>query len=456
MRQLLALLFVLSLGIQACGPRQLEPPFVCQKKSQSDAASPEDSLKLNSEADFIDIRSGRVFYWFVPAENDDGKKPFTVWLHGGLGESGLVPMFLGNGPYRLNPGSGRYRLNSDLSLYANEASWHKFSNMLYIDQPVGVGLSQTSLPLARTLGEVAIDVYNVIRKFLISHPAMAARDFYLFGDGFAGSVIPHVAKTIVTNPALGFKNLKGIGIGGGTIDLASHWHTLPEFAFEAGLISPQETDFATRFLAATCELDRRAYLARGIVQIPPSCEVLVGYVKNAANTPFLGDYRRMFDYSDEMSAMECYLNAPEVLRFIKFRSDEPFRVKNPAVFKALTGTELESQTANIRTILNGGIKVLIFGGMTDMYVNPLGLRFWADEFASDTPESWADAQDFREQAFDYWQQGKEQLGQFRAGGGLTVVFLDNAGQLVSKDVPMAAQTMFSQFINRDNEGVRNQ
>ena len=80
----------------------------------------------------------QLFYWlFSPSlVNATNDAPLIIWLNGGPGYSSLVGLFLENGPFRL--------INRT-AIQTNAHSWHTAPAWtLYVDQPVGTGLSVTN------------------------------------------------------------------------------------------------------------------------------------------------------------------------------------------------------------------------------------------------------------------------------------------------------------------------
>ena len=101
---------------------------------------PHQNIELRSKhySGLIELSSphqGRfVHYIFIEAESDSqASAPVTVWFNGGPGCSSLEGLFTENGPYSMDPMSGK--------LTRNHFSWTRRSNMLYVEQPVGVGFS---------------------------------------------------------------------------------------------------------------------------------------------------------------------------------------------------------------------------------------------------------------------------------------------------------------------------
>jgi len=83
---------------------------------------------------YLNATDGKnIFYWLVESQNNPSTDPIVLWLQGGPGCSGLGGFMTELGPFHLNPGSR--------SLYENVFTWNKFTNLLFIEAPSGVGFS---------------------------------------------------------------------------------------------------------------------------------------------------------------------------------------------------------------------------------------------------------------------------------------------------------------------------
>ncbi|KAF3481026.1 carboxypeptidase S1 [Arthroderma uncinatum] len=78
-----------------------------------------------------------TFFWFFEARKDPENAPLAIWMNGGPGSSSMFGMLTENGPCFVNPDSNSTTLNPH--------SWNNEVNMLYLDQPVQVGLSYDTL-----------------------------------------------------------------------------------------------------------------------------------------------------------------------------------------------------------------------------------------------------------------------------------------------------------------------
>ncbi|CAL1202300.1 unnamed protein product [Candida parapsilosis] len=96
------------------------------------------------------------FFWkVVDSEKiSENKNRTTFWLQGGPGCSSLQAVFAENGPFKLN---------EQRDIIVNEASWHKISDMVYVDQPPMVGYSDGEL--IRNLYQVQVYFMRFLEKY---------------------------------------------------------------------------------------------------------------------------------------------------------------------------------------------------------------------------------------------------------------------------------------------------
>ena len=79
----------------------------------------------------------QMFYWFFESQSDPKKDPILIWLTGGPGCSSEFGLAFEVGPWLVlkDPNTGT------ISISPNQFSWNTKANLLFIDQPVGVGYS---------------------------------------------------------------------------------------------------------------------------------------------------------------------------------------------------------------------------------------------------------------------------------------------------------------------------
>ena len=171
-----------------------------------------------------------------------------VWLQGGPGASSLFGMLVENGPFSVNP--------ADLSTVPNPHSWHTAAHMLYIDNPAGTGFSTGRL--AHNGSTIAEDMHSALSHFYRLHPAYAASELFLFGESFAGHMIPQIADLIVSAGEL---PLAGIGMGDGWTSPLAQNGAWGDFTAAAGLLGPaQQAEVGTMYEKCAALIEKGEYI----------------------------------------------------------------------------------------------------------------------------------------------------------------------------------------------------
>ncbi|KAH7074774.1 Alpha/Beta hydrolase protein [Paraphoma chrysanthemicola] len=94
-----------------------------------------------------------TFFWFFESRKDPANAPLSIWMNGGPGSSSMVGLLRENGPCFINSDSNSTTLN--------EWSWNNEVNMLYLDQPVQVGMSYDKLTnITNNIDTGAVKVAN--------------------------------------------------------------------------------------------------------------------------------------------------------------------------------------------------------------------------------------------------------------------------------------------------------
>ncbi|CAD6897744.1 unnamed protein product [Tilletia laevis] len=143
-----------------------------------------------------------IFFWAFPA--DKPTKNTVLWLQGGPGCSGMEGLFSENGPFIL-------AYNSTKAV-KNPYSWTQAANMIYVDQPIGTGLSKGETKIHNENG-VAHELLGFLENFFDVFDEFKG-DLWLAGESYAGMYTMYLADAIYSRPAaVNAKagiNLKGI------------------------------------------------------------------------------------------------------------------------------------------------------------------------------------------------------------------------------------------------------
>ncbi|KAI8810817.1 Alpha/Beta hydrolase protein [Cladochytrium replicatum] len=157
-----------------------------------------------------------LFFTYFPAPASASSNDLVIWLNGGPGCSSMFGLMAESGPLRIQP---------DATFQPNPFSWQQKANMLFIEQPVGVGFSTvgSSASAVYNISGVGGDMYLFLNKFYDIFNETQSMSLYITGESFAGKYIPTIAENYVFKNNLTLTNgkpinLKGIAIGNGVLD----------------------------------------------------------------------------------------------------------------------------------------------------------------------------------------------------------------------------------------------
>ncbi|UZJ57382.1 hypothetical protein CBS101457_006702 [Exobasidium rhododendri] len=134
--------------------------------------------------------SREFFFWWYPSESHVGSDDLVIWLNGGPGCSSLEGLLQENGPIL-------FPFNST-AVVRNPYSWTKLSNVLWVEQPVGVGLGKGSPDVHNEI-EVGKQFYGFLVEFMKTFPQLRNKKLYITGESYAGKYIPYIADEILTH-----------------------------------------------------------------------------------------------------------------------------------------------------------------------------------------------------------------------------------------------------------------
>jgi len=148
-----------------------------------------------------------IFYWYVESQRDPKNDPVAYWTNGGPGCSGL---------YGFGTEMGPFHFNANGTVSENPYSWNKISNMLFVEQPAGVGFSYSNNPEEDyNMGDqqAAVDQYELILAFFERFPNRKSNEFYITSESYGGHYIPQLALTILKESDNNDINFKGFAVG---------------------------------------------------------------------------------------------------------------------------------------------------------------------------------------------------------------------------------------------------
>lgn len=124
----------------------------------------------------------------------------TIWLNGGPGCTSLAGLLQEHGPFLWQPGTS--------VPFQNPYSWNNLTNIVYVDQPAGTGLS---------LGPATVwdedDVSNQFIDFwkrFVDTFDLKNRKVYITGESYAGMYIPYLASAMLDKEDSEYFDVSGV------------------------------------------------------------------------------------------------------------------------------------------------------------------------------------------------------------------------------------------------------
>eukprot|EP01017_Pseudomicrothorax_dubius_P035581 TRINITY_DN5006_c0_g1_i1.p1 TRINITY_DN5006_c0_g1~~TRINITY_DN5006_c0_g1_i1.p1 ORF type:complete len:451 (+),score=61.76 TRINITY_DN5006_c0_g1_i1:92-1444(+) len=403
-----------------------------------------DDIEGNSGYLKVDNSSNSaLFFVFYKALGPDTQRPLVVWLNGGPGCSSLEGLFYGIGPFYIEGMQEKRR----------EVTWLKDFHLLFIDQPVGTGLSY-----AESYGNLARDCKTIGRHF--DH---ALQEFYsldtfawlrnvpvhLFGESYAGKYIPCIAKTILENQQQHHKfkiSLSSLGIGNGWTHPPLQGSVLPRDAFFNSLI-----DTETRLELESLTKQVSKVLTQGNHQLAVKIDDMIvdmiiknGGDVNMYNRRLIGQY--VFGELDRYGVSSEFRMRYGIPTAIVFRDCDDM------IYESMAQDMYVSEAETFEKLLEQ-LPILFYSGRDDLIVPTSGTEEMLSQF------KWSGAQSFSKAPTTIWKGPNGKVyGKMKSAGNLWLALVDDAGHMVPMEKPASALDMVRRFIakqrNWDSNNVK--
>lgn len=389
-----------------------------------------------SYAGFLTVdkeHESNLLFWYFPSETRPKKAPLVVWLQGGPGTSMMRPVFLENGPYRLDAKSSR--------LGRRQGAWTARHNMLYFDNPVGTGYSFTGSPdgMSKTVGEISRSLIEALRQFFIMFPEMQSRDLYIAGESFGGKMAIALSHAIL-HPCLpqpadknaGF-NLKGVMVINGLVDVASQLDK-SDIAYNLGMVDEAGRDEMKAVADEQLRLMREGRWLDALKLSKDEC----GSAVSPQETGMAGltNYLLWNGTQDDGFAD---LAQHAYIRSALHVGSTPFTARASAVAAALRDDLAVSALPMLAELADSPVRVLMLSGQMDMC---LPYRLTANFLRG---MAWAGADQWLAAPRVTWCVRGQLAGYAKTVGGLSHVLVRNAGHYLGQDQPRWAANVAATF-----------
>lgn len=384
----------------------------------------ENTPGVKSFSGYSDVgKDQHIFWYFFETRKGDPKDaPLTVWINGGPGSSSMIGLFQEHGPCQLyNNGT----------MFQNPYSWNNVSNMLYIDQPVGVGLSYTTpvpgytnpnydgqtvnlpqekcpdyaqpygtcgtysnanvIKTANTTANAAPNFWKALQGFMGAFPQYSRNEFHFASESYGGHYGPVFNEYFLEQNRKNIQgakkiNLKSVTINNGWYDPLIQYQAYYNFTVHPGNTfdlhlynqTIQDELYNNLYGPGNCvdQLKRCASLGHDDIcsQADQFCANHVENVFDVVSGRDEYDSRELTPDPFPYNGYVDYLNSPKVQKAIgAFTNYSDFTTFVGNAFTTTGDDGRESMTIeDIRKLLKAGVTVTLWAGDADYNCNWLG------------------------------------------------------------------------------------
>jgi len=361
-----------------------------------------DELTFNQFSGYLNLPSTKkqIHYWFVEAEEDKLNAPLVFWTNGGPGCSGLIGFLTEQGPFRPD---------AQGNLQLNDWRWNKIANMVFLEQPVGVGFSYSDNSDDYKIGDsqAAKDNLQTILQFLVKFPEYSKVPLFITSESYGGHYMPTLAYQIVKyneqQSDASKLNFKGFAVGN------------PYTDYYSGVGAEMETYWGKQLLPKP-SWDK--YVANGCLEVANQLNnsicttFILDFMKKIGNlNPYALDYpvcvsqqqiwttRMLYEnskiynseFSDAFLALKdsyepCednyasdYLNDPDVKKALHVKSSIEWEecsrtVKYEYVDKMLPMEHYYNELLN--SLSDKDLRIMVYSGDDDSVCGTIGTQKW--------------------------------------------------------------------------------
>lgn len=272
----------------------------------------------------------------------------------------MLGNFLEVGPWRVT-----HRPNTtqqQLALEPNLGSWNRIFGIVFLDNPIGTGLSfvVTNDEIPRNQSSVAKHLFAAINGFIDSDPLFKNRPIYVTGESYAGKYIPsigyHILKQNKRVPVSKREKLHGVAIGNGLTDPVSQVAVHALNAYFIGLINGRQR----------VELEKAQRKAIRLVKMGSWSKAtnarngVLNLLQNTTGLAELFDFTRKDPYAT--SLVTSLLRMDEVKKAFGAKDTITFDVCSNVVMKALHEDLMKSAKFMVEFLVKN-TKVLLYRGI---------------------------------------------------------------------------------------------
>lgn len=389
------------------------------------------------ETGYAKLTDGNMFFWLFPSRNNVANAPLVMWLNGGPGCASDFGAMKENGPISIQ---------KDGTTKSNPHSWTNNANMVYVDQPLSVGFSESSNGYQpfKDYKVVAQNLRDFLENLLVLRPEFQGRDFYISGESYGGHYIPRVGSKLLEQPVQGL-NFAGVAIGNGWYSAELQYPAYATFGREEGLIGESTYNrLMAQFSKCASILAKRPNDFIASAACSSGRQTVFGN-----HNPY--DYRLIGDYDD--SDLDRFLNRADVQKALNVGKKRWVMCDNSVYSHLSSDINIDSRK-ELAELIAAGLKTLVFAGDKDIICNWKGneqVVYKLDQVSAVGPKNvWTKSSEMENKQFeDFKTKEGKTVGQMKTVDNVTFLRVFGAGHMVPMDQPEAGSAMIDAFLAND-------
>ncbi|TAQ91182.1 hypothetical protein B7494_g565 [Chlorociboria aeruginascens] len=363
--------------------------------------------------------------------------------------SGYLTVGTENGPCHFVNGASTPSLNP--------YSFNEYANMLYIDQPIGVGFSYGTDSVTSTV-TAAPYVWTLIQAFFTQFPQYESRDFGLFTESYGGHYGPEfasyfesqnakIAAGTVTGETI---DLIALGINNGWYDPIIQYKAYVDFSYnntyKALISSSQHTSYTNTYTRSCLPLLEECTSTTGsnsaCENADDTCyDDIEGPLSEVGNFDVY-DIREPSNDPYPPETYVTYLQSSSVMSAIGAKATYSECPDAPYEKFENTGDDARSFLSALSTVVQSGITVLIWAGDADWICN------WFGGLASANAVTYSGSTAFNAAPVKNYTVSGVSSGTFKTVDNLSWLRVFGSGHEVPYYQPATALQVFTQTMQK--------
>ncbi|KAF0711619.1 Aste57867_5174 [Aphanomyces stellatus] len=350
--------------------------------------------------------------------------------------------------------NGPCTIDGTLNTIHNPYSWTNHANVIWLDQPTGVGFSYSTSDQDDDHNEVDVgrNIYGFLQGFLKKNPKFKNHPFFITGESYGGHYVPSAAAYLLKQPPQGDDiriRLKGIAIGNGltdTITQIPHTLDMVNNAYNITLIAPElipaiqeAVENTTRLVIACQSTQNENHTCREAVE-SWDLQMMNPLTDTSHRNPYdIREYCPNGTCIDWMANGRKFLNHPTVQA--KLGVNKTWEYSSSRVYQDFVIDFMKDYVQAVVDLLAGGVRVLIYAGDADLACNWIGNEAWTKKM------EWSHKEAFNAAKVKPLVVAGEKTGEVRSANDLSFVRVYNAGHMVPSNQPLVSLALIDRFFN---------